>query len=128
MKKQTLQIIILLLVAIGVAGVIVRPWRHARTVSLPFPSANMRQTPQDFVDQEGLNAFKKKYYQSQIATYQMILKSAPNSMETKKKLAFAYFEAGEFDKSKPLLEEVSKSPLADDAVRKKLEQMGHVVH
>ena len=41
--------------------------------------------------------YKKKYYQSLIATYQSILKAAPDSKDTKNKLSNTYFELGKIE-------------------------------
>ena len=72
--------------------------------------------------QKGVEArFRQKQYAPEIYLYKKMLEKYPGSFDLKKKLAFAYFGAAQYDKAGPLLEEVEKGGAADDEVRRELE-------
>ena len=66
-------------------------------------------------------SYRKKAYAPLVAVYEKMLVNMPESIELKKKLAFAYFAATQYEKARPLLEEVSKTNSADDEVKRELE-------
>ena len=89
----------------------------AATPSATFrPQDLNRSQTQDFIQRQGEEFYKKQYYRSQIAVYERMLQQFPDSPDTQKKLAFAYYGAGEFEKARPLLERIAKGPEPDPRV------------
>ena len=78
---------------------------------------------QKFLQERGEAQMKKSYYGSQVAVYEKMLPIAPDNLDLKKKLASAYFGAGNFDKAKPLLEEIVQKDPSDQEAKKELEQI-----
>lgn len=72
----------------------------------------------------GEERLRGRMYAPLIATYKKMLEQMPDNIDLKKKLAFAYFGAAEYEKARPLLEEVSKTGLNDDEVLRELEFIG----
>lgn len=82
---------------------------------------NFRNTPEksqaqpwnDFLRDRGEQGLKRKMALPLVSVYEKELKQFPQSMDLKKKLALAYFEAGKFDEARPLLIQVNQSSLSD---------------
>lgn len=76
---------------------------------------------QSQVQRLGEEIYKQKYYAPLIATYKKMLEEYPDNLELKKQLAFAYFGAGQYAEAKPILDEIAKTPLANEEVLRELE-------
>ena len=71
---------------------------------------------QGFALQRGERVIKKQISLALVATYEKMHAKYPDSVDLKKKLAFAYFGAELYDKALPLLEEVARTDQADTEV------------
>ena len=99
----------------------------AATASIPLrdkPRPPAKATPQGFeaqIREKTELSYRHKIYAPLIEAYKKMLQKMPDNLDLKKKLAFAYFGAGDYKNAEPLLNEVAKTDLADDETRRELE-------
>jgi tetratricopeptide (TPR) repeat protein len=109
----------LVLLAVLLAGLLYLRHKNDAAVRPPTP-----QEITEGIARHGEAAYRQKLYAPLIATYKGLLEKMPDNVDLKKKLAFAYFGAMEYDKALPLLKEVTEAGLADDEVRREMEIIG----
>lgn len=80
--------------------------RHDRKVA--SPQISPQQAAED-IARQGRASLQKRIYGPLIEAYGKMLKDRPDDLMLKQHLAFAYFGAGDFDRARPLLEEVIRS-------------------
>lgn len=76
-----------------------------------------------FVRSRAEDTMRKNYNASLIATYEKMRLQFPDSLDLKKKLATAYVDTRQYDKAKPLLEEVLRSSPEDPQAKKLLQEI-----
>ncbi|PIR17859.1 MAG: hypothetical protein COV46_02380 [Deltaproteobacteria bacterium CG11_big_fil_rev_8_21_14_0_20_49_13] len=125
MKKKAIFIFIPFAVIVLVAGTIlfVINFNKAKGGAKSLGSMTSQEIGSE-LKKIGEERLRGKMYAPLIATYKKMLEQMPDNIDLKKKLAFAYFGAAEYEKARPLLEEVSKSGLKDDEVFRELEFIG----
>lgn len=107
--KKTL--LVALPISILVAGALYTVYHSPATQNIPSLPTNEDMASD--LQKKGMEMAKKKYYDPMIASYEQMVAIAPDSVDAKKKLAIAYFGAGDFEKAKPLFEKISQTPLMD---------------
>lgn len=114
--------IILPVAMIGFVGLSVFVYfKFCGNVSKEFGGNFSPKDIQSEIQRRGEERFRQKLYVPLIEVYKGMLEKFPDNLDLKKKLAFAYFGAEEYAKAKPLLEEVAKTNLVDDEVKRELE-------
>lgn len=112
--------LIIIVLALGIAGLAVFFCLYLTKNKTKTPNLPSSQIINTELQKRGEELYRKKMYAPHIALYKNLLDKMPESVDLKKKLAFAYFGAGEYERAKPLLEEVAKTPLKDDEVVREL--------
>lgn len=102
-------LLVALPISILAAGALYTVYHRPATQNISVLPAN-EDIASDF-QKKGMELAKKNYYAPLIATYEQMVAIAPDSVDAKKKLATAYFGAGDFDKARPLLEKIAQTPL-----------------
>ena len=114
-KKIYVSAGVVILVGVGTGLTL---WKQ-KSRSVPAPVSAEKGT--SYFEERGEALYKRKILAPQIAAYEKMREAYPDSVDLKKKLALAYFDAGEYAKAEPLLETVAKTNLSDDQVLKALE-------
>lgn len=115
-KKQLWFFLIFILFVGGGLGY----WFYRSSLPLRTSSTIAKDT-RGFIQQRGEKKIKQKYYAPLVIVYQNMLRKYPDNIEIKKKLAFAYFGSGDYEKAEPLLKEVAKTSYADPETFRELD-------
>lgn len=109
--KTKKMLIVALPISILAAGALYTVYLRPATQNIP--TAPTDQEMASDLQKRGMDLAKKNYYAPLVATYEQMVALAPDSVDAKKKLALAYFGAGNYDKAQPLFETVAQSDLMD---------------
>lgn len=101
--------VILGVIVIVLAAFFIHQRQHAKKSELFLPSF----ATTDEIQKHGEAMYRQKAYAPLIETYKRMLVRFPDNIDLKKKLAFAYFGAADYEKAKPLLEEVKIASVTD---------------
>jgi tetratricopeptide (TPR) repeat protein len=122
MRKRFVIISLLFPAALAAAGLLYLKY-VVNGEPAPAPSAMAPENVQKGI-QEGVETkFRRSQYLPMIEVYRRMLEKYPDNIDLKKKLGMAYFGAAEYEKARPLLEEVERAGLADAEVRRELGQI-----
>lgn len=118
--------IIIVMVAVMAGALVFAGYKFLATTRTAGSQKSFSQpaVPKDVpaqLEKRGEEIYRSKTYSPLIAVYKGMLAKFPDNIEVKKKLAFAYFGARDYNNAKPLLDEVARTPSADAEVLRELE-------
>lgn len=103
------------------AAIYIHYFHKKKDIGVPLSPTEAAQVIQKGLERRGGELMKEKRFTTLIELYKRVLERQPDNVTAKKALAGAYFSAGQYDKARPLLEELENDGAADDEVRRELE-------